>query len=250
MLCRVMFNRISFFVVVMFVGCTIVHGQQNLFNIPSGDITPKGKWFLQKQVNVNAIDNYAVKAHFVYGLGKNWEIGANVVNMYFDFSQPKKFVTSTPYNSKAPYPYYPLGLVTAQKKWSISEHWYANVGTQMGINLANSVAEKRFTHFSYGMVGYQEHEKFKVVVGPYATDWRFVGGGNDVGVMAGTEIHLSHKWLFMADFISGNHKNSVSVAGFTYNVNKHFQLCAGFQIPNINSSERKALVLEINLFNF
>jgi hypothetical protein len=68
--------------------------------------------------------------------------------------------------------------------------------------------------------------------------------------MACAKAHLDKNWLFMADFISGKHKNSVSVVGFACNVNKGFQLYGGSQIPNLNSIERQAFVFEINLFNF
>jgi hypothetical protein len=44
--------------------------QQNLFNIPSGDITPQNKIFFQQQININSISKYAAKSHFVYGLCK------------------------------------------------------------------------------------------------------------------------------------------------------------------------------------
>lgn len=224
--------------------------QQNLFNIPSGDITPKNKWFFQQQINVNSTVDYASKSHFVYGLGKNFEIGANVVNMYFNFENGSKFVTASPFNTKEPNPYYPVGLITAQKKWELKNHFFATFGTQMGTNLNRRINQKRFTHFSYGLLGYESHHKYKFLIGPYLTDWRFVGGGNKAGIIAGFEYYLNKKWILMGDFISGNHKNSVSVLGFTYNVNKHFQLCAGYQMPNPNSKEMNALVLEINLFNF
>jgi len=237
-------------VMLLFINAVKINAQQNLFNIPSGDVTPNKKVFFQQQINVNAINLYAAKSHFVYGLGKGWEIGANVVNMNVDFSNGSKLLFSTPFNSKPPYPYYPVGLITAQKRWDINEHWFTNLGTQMGSNLAKEIDGKRFTHFSYALGGYHKHHSYKFVGGLYATDWRMVGGGNNVGYLMGTEIHLNKKWLFMADHISGNNKNSVSVIGFTYNVNKQFQLCAGWQIPNANSSEKQALVLEINLFNF
>jgi hypothetical protein len=242
---------IRFYLLVGFIVLASINGfsQQNLFNIPSGDITPKGKQFFQQQININSIQSYAAKTHFVHGLGKGFEVGMNVVNMYFDFSSPNKLITSSPYNSTMPYPYYPLALLTAQKGFTINNNWSATVGTQAGTNLTQSIKGKRFTHYTYAL-GVYRNEHIKIVGGPYATNWRFVGGGNNVGVMLGTEIHLNNKWLLMADFISGRHKNAVSVVGVTYNVNPKFQLCLGGQIPNINSKETSALVLEINLFNF
>jgi hypothetical protein len=226
--------------------------QQNLFNIPSGEVTPGKKVFFQQQINFNQLYQFSAKSHFVTGLGKQWEAGINLVNNYFNFKSSPSFIISTPFNSKEPNPLYPLLLITAQKRWDAGDYWFFNVGTQAGTNLYRSITGKRFTHFSYGLAGFadKKHHKWKFIAGPYITDWRFVGGGNTMGFLAGTEIKLSEKWLFMMDHISGNNKNSVTVTGLTYNVKNGFQICAGWQIPNPRSSERQALVIEINLFNF
>lgn len=227
----------------------VLMAQQNLFNIPSGDITPGKKVFFQQQINVSTFSQYAAKSHFVYGLGKGWEIGFNALNMNMDFDKSPIFRTSAPPAQSTPF--YPVGVITAQKQWAVDDHFSFNLGTQAGTNLAQSVQQKRFTHFSYGLVQYHQHDKFKLVGGMYNTDREMVGEGNTTGFILGTEVHLSNRWLLMADYISGNNKNGVSVVGFTYNVTKRFQLCAGWQLPNTrNGMETQALVLEINLFNF
>ncbi len=228
------------------------NGQQNLFNIPSGDITPQKKIFFQQQINFNSLYQISAKSHFVTGLGKNLEGGINIINNYFNFRSSPSFLVSTPFNSKEPYPYYPLLLVTGQKRWETGQFVFITLGTQAGTNLYRNIRGKRFTHFTYSILGFQDKKshKWKFLLGPYVTNWRFVGGGNKAGFLAGTEIKINRKWLLMLDHISGNHKNSVTVAGFTYNVKDNFQVCAGWQVPNPNSAEKQALVLEINLFNF
>ena len=60
------------------INITKIQAQQNLFNIPSGDITPKGKLFYQHQINTYR-NKFESKGHFVYGLGKGWDVGANLV---------------------------------------------------------------------------------------------------------------------------------------------------------------------------
>ncbi|MCU0433445.1 MAG: hypothetical protein MUC87_08335 [Bacteroidia bacterium] len=233
-----------------FSGHKCLFGQQNLFNIPSGDVTPRGKVFFQQQINFYSHYRFTSKSHFVLGLGGNFEVGVNVVNSYFNFNRRPSFVISHPFNSREPYPYYPLLLFTGQKRVNLSENWFVNAGTQAGFNLYSEVNAKRFTHFSYGLLGYHRAGKFRLIAGPYLTDWRFVGGGNRMGIQAGAEVHLTKKLWFMADHISGSHKNSVTVAGLVYNVTPRFQLCGGWQLPNPRSAERQAFVLEINLFNF
>lgn len=223
--------------------------QQNFFNIPSGDVTPRNKAFFQQQVNVTTFSQYAAKSHFVYGLGKGWDIGFNALNMNFDFQKTPVFRTSAPPAQSTPF--YPVGVFTAQKQWNLHKKWSVNLGTQAGTNLSQSIQRKRFTHFTYALTQFRPKEGIKLVGGLYNTDREMVGEGNNTGIIAGAEIHLNHHWLFMVDHISGNNKNGVSVIGFTYNVTPRFQLCAGWQIPNArNSAELQALVLEVNLFNF
>jgi hypothetical protein len=237
--------------ILSFLLPVLAKAQQNLFNIPSGEITPKNKVFFQQQININSTTRYSSKSHFVYGLGKNWEAGVNLVNAYFDLNKKPALLVSTPFNSKEPYPLYPVLLLTSQKRWNINSRWHINAGTQAGTNVYKTLNAKRFTHFSYAMAGYQSrNHKLKILAGPYITDSRFVGGGNNAGIQAGVEYHINKKWLFMADHISGTHKNGVSVTGLTYNVSKGFQLCGGWLIPNPGSKEQQAFVLEINLFNF
>jgi hypothetical protein len=231
------------------LGLFSVKAQQNLFNIPSGDITPGKKVFFQQQINVTTFQQYAAKSHLVYGLGKGWEVGFNALNMNVDFQKSPVFRTSAP--PAQPTPFYPVGVLTAQKQWLLNDHFALNVGTQAGTNLSQSIQQKRFTHFTYALTQYHSHEKFKLIGGIYNTDREMVGEGNTTGIILGTEVHLSKRWLFMADYISGNNKNGVSVVGFTYNVTKQFQLCGGWQIPNArNAAELQAFVFEINLFNF
>ena len=62
-----------------------VDSQQNLFNIPSGDITPKNKIFYQHQFNVYN-SNLDSKSHFVYGIGNGFDIGCNLIMKSNSFS--------------------------------------------------------------------------------------------------------------------------------------------------------------------
>jgi len=68
----------ALFVSVLAMNSLPALAQQNLFNIPSGDITPKNKIFYQHQFNVYP-KKFESKAHFVYGLGGGWDAGLNLV---------------------------------------------------------------------------------------------------------------------------------------------------------------------------
>jgi hypothetical protein len=54
--------------------------QQNLFNVPSADITGKNKIFFQQQFNFASLQGSS-NTTLDYGLGDNLEVGINVFNV-------------------------------------------------------------------------------------------------------------------------------------------------------------------------
>jgi hypothetical protein len=52
--------------------------QQNLFNVPSSEITQPGKVFVQQQFNFGGVGTSNTTID--YGLGNNLEVGINVFN--------------------------------------------------------------------------------------------------------------------------------------------------------------------------
>ena len=234
---------------LVFFSISITYGQQNLFNIPSGDITPKGKFFYQHQFNVYQ-KKFESKSHLVYGLGKGWEIGANLLNVGVNHGYINKpvFMMNDVYGKE---PLGPLLVPTAQKQFKVGEHFKLSVGTQTGLNLSENFKNKTIATFIYGLSVYETGNHMKFVVGPYYANNAYLGKvGNNLGFVAGFEIPLSKRWFLMVDHISGNNYNSVTVPGFMYNLTKRVQLCAGYQIPNPGSPIKQAIVLELNLLNY
>lgn len=223
--------------------------QQNLFNIPSGDLTPKGKVFFQHQTNIYGQGYFESKNHFVYGLGRNWEVGVNVVNLQMNFGRGRDWFG---YNrADRDIPLAPLAKVTGQKFFYLSRSIITSVGTQVGINPWKfSGASRELTHFTYNLWQWNPRHHVKVVAGPYLTDRGTVGQGNQMGLLLGAEFPLTKRLLFMGDFISGNNYTSVSVLGFNYLLTKRVQLCLGALLPNPNSNNRHGVVFELNLLGF
>ncbi len=220
--------------------------QQNLFNIPSGDITNHKKVFYQHQFNIYS-DKLESKAHFVYGLGKGWDIGANLVGkgVYFD---PNWRLLHNDNPAKGAL--YPIFMGTLQKQFQITEHLQMNVGTQIGWNLSANIKNKELNHYSYLMGVYHLNKGSRVVAGLYNTNQMFVGQGNTFGFMAGYEYKIAKRWYLMGDWVSGNNDAAVMVLGGMVNVSKRFQLCAGWQIPNPATPKPMGFVLEINLLGW
>ncbi|MFY8003498.1 MAG: hypothetical protein ACOVNR_01595 [Chitinophagaceae bacterium] len=225
----------------------IGYSQQNLFNIPSGDITDTKKGFYQHQLNVysNKVES---KAHFVYGLGKGWDAGVNLVGKGAYFTKDWRLLHNDNPTKGA---VYPILMGTLQKQFNINKRFDINLGTQFGSNLSNKINSKVANYFLYGLgVYYFNKRKSRVVGGVYKTNEMFVGTGNTAGMMLGYEIKLAKRWYLMGDWVSGNNDASVAVLGGMYNLSKRVQLCAGWQVPNANTPKPQALVLEINILGW
>lgn len=222
------------------------NAQQNLFNIPSGDITLNKKVFYQHQLNVYH-DKIESKSHFVYGLGKGWDVGANLVGKGVYFTPDWRVLHNDNSNKGS---LYPVLMATVQKQFIMSEKWFVNIGGQYGWNLSNKIENKEFNHFTYLLGRYDFMKGCRIVTGIYNTTNMFVGEGNTVGLLAGYEVKLSKRWYLMGDWLSGSNDASVLVIGGMFNASKRIQLCAGWQIPNLNTPKPMALVLEINLLGW
>jgi hypothetical protein len=243
-------NRFFYFLyLLIFVCSSQLFGQQNLFNIPSGDITPKGKFFYQHQFNFYSANELESKSHIVYGAGKGWDLGVNFVDLPLSFGQGGRIVSFND-NSKRK-PLYPLLMFTLQKQFVLkAEHWFINVGTQIGPNLSNEFSNKRIAAMNYALIRWQPSKKGYLIAGPYHTNDVFVGGPpkNNFGLMFGYEYRLNDKWLLMADFISGSHKKSQTVIGGGYNVSHKLQLFLGGLLAFPNNKLDNGVVLEINWY--
>jgi hypothetical protein len=226
-----------------------VYAQQNLFNIPAGEITPEGKVFFQHQTNIYSLQDFESKNHFVYGLGKGWEAGVNVINLKMNLNGQSAFLTVNDEEGLG-MPMKPLLLFTAQKMFRLGKKWKTSFGTQAGFNLTGNQGYTQLTHFTYNLWVYEPWKGLRLIAGPYITDHRFVGRKNTVGVQAGFEARVSKKLMLMGDIISGRNATGVSVLGINYSLTRRLQLCLGGLLPNPESDNQAGVVLEVNLLGF
>ena len=224
----------------------LASAQQNLFNMPSGEITRKGRVFYQHQLNLHG-RYLESKGHFVYGLGKGWEIGANLVGKGFFFTPQWR---ETYGDNPARPTFYPILMATAQKGFRVSDKLDLNLGFQIGANLSRRLRNKSANVFGYGLAVYHFRKGSRIVGGFYQSNTMFVGTGNTRGVLLGYEYKLSKRWYLMGDWISGRNDAAVAVIGGMFNVSKKVQVCAGWLLPNPNTPKPMGLVLELNLLGW
>jgi len=225
-----------------------VYAQQNLFNIPSGDITPEKKFFYQHQLNFYAVNQLETKSHLVYGLGKHWDVGINFVDLPVRLGDGRWISYNDESNRK---PLYPLLMATAQKQFSLGQRWQLNVGTQLGANISSNVETKRLAFMNYALVKWKAKRGY-LLGGPYLANDVFVGGPPELrpGYMLGYEYRINKRWLLMGDFISGTHKKSQTVLGGGYNLSNRIQIFVGALLAFPNRKLQDGLVIEVNWYGW
>ncbi|MBX9766512.1 MAG: hypothetical protein K2X47_04495 [Bdellovibrionales bacterium] len=226
---------LAFFFMTMKAGA-----QQNLFNIPSGEITSDGEFFYQHQLNLYRANTPQSKQHFVFGWSDALEVGVNVMNVAI--TEPKTWSGRNR----------PLVAMTAQKSWVLDQQFFLNLGTQVGSVIMPRNTGELFTAFNYGLLGYRfANHHSRLIVGAYSTTNEvFLEGPDRAGALFGYEIFLTQRFGLMGDFISGQSRSSASVVGFIYSFSKHLQLCIGALLPNSRNPAQKGIVIELNAFTF
>jgi hypothetical protein len=231
------------FILFFFISANVV-AQQNFFNVPSSEITPKKKQFFQHQLNFS---NAALisSTTYNYGLGNEFEIGFNLLGLTLDQYQTLTFNTDS-------IPYYPFFCFNGQKKLPLTALSSIAFGAQIGLT---GTKEAKFGYYNYlNYIYNHEARKLKIILGLYAVSNSFVGEGsrnyiqsqniNKVGFQLGIEKKITDKLLFQADFISGEHALSESVVGFAGNLTKHWVISLGYQVSSFNKTVPNAVVFE------
>lgn len=222
--------------------------QQNFFNVPSSDITPKKKLFFQQQFNL-VKDDFVSNTTVDFGLGHNFEVGVNANGLLFN--KYDRLV-----ENKASEPYGPFFCVNAQKRFQVNERWALGLGTQLGV-LPDKPSTKG-EYFYLNSVYDNEEIGLKLVSGLYSISDEFVGKESrsglalsnpmlhNLGLQMGFEKKLlSDKLSLQADFISGKHALGEVVLGGAYFLTKHWVLSCGYQAPTFKSTSVRSAVLEI-----
>ncbi|MDD2724251.1 MAG: hypothetical protein PHH59_09560 [Methylovulum sp.] len=204
--------------------------QQNLFNVPSSEITQENTVFFQQQFNFAKSDTSNTTID--YGLGNNLEVGINLfnVNLY------------TPSDTVAN----PNFLLNFQKAFNITAAYKISFGTQTGFTPPvhnNSLQIPSFSYFS-NAVDWARLGKY--YLGAYYANSAYAGSNDAIGLMAGVELPmLENKVHLMGDLLSGNNDIGVAVIGLVFYLSDNWQLSIGAQLPPPNSHNDFGTVFEI-----
>jgi hypothetical protein len=217
----------SFIPIGLIISCFPETGetQQNLFNVPTSDITEKGKVFFQEQMNVVSLRGTSYTT-FTYGLGNNFEMGMNVFN-----------VATHPSHRHSQNPSF---LINSQKGFNISDTHKISIGTQTGLAppLYNGTSVQ-ISSFSYINSAMDLKKWGKYYVGGYYADRAYAGRSNSVGLMAGMEYEfLRNKVHLIGDLLTGHNNISTAVLGAMFYLPGKWHISMGAQIPIPHSHGR------------
>ncbi len=223
--------------------------QQNFFNVPASDVTRKGKFFFQEQINVlTSQRKLQSNSHFAFGLGHELEIGFNISHVNLKPFDRRVLPINTRDRSE---PFNPLGLLTAQKSFAVHKSFELAVGTQTGVNFGGPVDAKQIATLSYAnAVFFLPHPHTRLVVGGYYGNRTYLGEGAGAGVWLGAEVQVVPERVHLvADWISGSHDLGLGVAGANLFFTKNVSVVLGPILPNPGSGNGTGYVIELNMLD-
>ncbi len=224
-------KRISFFFCIFISQLPLTgKAQQNLFNVPTADITPENQFFFQQQFNIGAeVGNSNTTID--YGLGNNWEVGINLYNVDL-------YPTNSHHN--------PFFLLNFQKVIDITKSYKVGFGTQTGITPPVYHPLIEFPSYSYIINAFDSGKWGKFYLGGYYANKAYVGTRNSLGVKIGIEFPvISGKFHLMGDWITGNNAVGLAVVGVVLYLPENWQLSLGAQLPTPESQNDYGMVFGI-----
>lgn len=228
--------------------CFFCQAQQNLFNVPTSDITEAHKLFYQQQFNLTS-DLVQLNTTFSYGLGKNMEAGINVIGLNLNtHSSGPVFITN---GNPGQTPLYPFYTFNFQKAFQLSRVFKLAAGTQTGFSIGANFGSYVYAN----LVTILPTTKTKIITGLYWGSDSFLGPedrsfliptGSSLGTQIGLEQPIFKDRVFLiAENISGQHSLGETSLGAAWLFTRHWVWSMAYQFPNSQRHSTKALVLEL-----
>ncbi len=215
--------------------------QQNFINVPSSDITPKGRLFFQQQLNFNAL--FQSNSTFDLGIGYHSEIGVNLLGV--DYSEKNRSWLVNDSTDRDPYN--PLIAFNGATSWDLGEHTSFAVGGQGGVNFDRH-RSGRPAGLAYANLRIEDLllKESVVVLGPYYNTEHYGGAGNRLGGWIGAEVPMSKVLHVMAESVLGDNAISYTSLGLVVYPVRNIPLTLGVQIPN-TSNNAYSIVFELTV---
>ncbi|MEZ0538444.1 hypothetical protein [Fibrella arboris] len=226
-------------IALLMLSINTLFAQESYFNVPESDVAKTHKINVQQQFSIQ--DYYRSLTTFNYGLGKDWEIGANLLNLDYYPSQSQIFRN----DSTSERVYAPLLMVNAQKIIKLPHSFHIGIGGQAGYNLTPNKSQRRFVGYGYVNLNkefYQNH--YKLTAGAYTGHVRYLGNGPTIGFQTGFDAGILYQKLHViGDWISGQHDVGQLALGLEVFLSKSIPLAIGWQRSNQDGTS--ALIVQL-----
>lgn len=224
-------NKTVFLLILLLLFNQSASAQQTIFNVPSADITPKNKNFLQHESQFRAKDPdqfLNTTNYYARGVGHNIELDATLFNLSSPASNNVSlgigFKSATELQKNSAYK--PKLIFGAMAPFSLQGngvgHWIYTSG--------NITLPQTNTRLTAGI-----SSGTKQIFGESATC--FIGG---------FEQKITNDLNFIADWYSGNHAMGILAAGINYSLPQDFIFYGGYQIPNSKTVGRNSFIVEVS----
>lgn len=200
------------------------YSQQTLFNVPSADVTEKGKIFLQHEAQFS--NKFGLFTEYsALGIGKNTELDFTLIGV--GTNNVANEVLGVGFKS-----FLPLHEKSETK---------LTFGTLVPISLrGKGVGGYAYSHLSTRL----PKLKTRLTAGGFVGTTT-VFGRDFISVIAGIEQPITKNFGLVMDWYSGKHPNGFLIPGFYYTF-KPCTLWAGYQIHNNKANGDNGFVIEIS----
>lgn len=213
--------------------------QLTVFNVPSSEITDRGRFSIQQQFEISEQAESSTTA--TYGLGKGWEVGLNLLNLNYSFkTQHFEFNDQTD-----SIPYAPLLTASAQKTFDLAHGFSFGLGAIAGTNLSGHHRSEP-VYYGYSNVLFETgmYQQYKFAAGAYVGNHHYLSTGPVTGFQCGMDAGIWYEKLhLLADWISGKHQKGRLTVGVSIYLTDKLPLSLGWQRSNSDGSQAGVIQL-------
>ncbi|WP_353719975.1 hypothetical protein [Dyadobacter sp. 676] len=233
--------RLILAIVFLTACCRVANAQLTVFNVPSSEITDRGRLSFQQQFEIS--EQVESSTTITYGLGKGWEVGLDVFNL--DYNLKTRHFESNDLTDSIPYA--PLLMANAQKNFELPNGISIGLGGIAGTNLSGH-HRAAFVYYGYSNLLFETGPlgQYKFVAGPYVSNHRYLSRGPVAGFQGGLDAGIWYQKLhLLADWISGSHQKGRLTLGIGVYLTDQIPLSLGWQRRNSDGSQAAVVQLTI-----
>lgn len=225
--------QIIILVFALLLGTQIAFAQQTVINVPSADVTPAGKLFVQheSQYRFWKPGQYWFGTHYsAVGIGHNTELDCTLFNV----TSPASHNIALGVGFKKIFPILPKRLPEEELKLV--------VGEMIPISLeGQGVGNWTYVEGSFRLP--RVHTR---ITGGFSQGNKQIFFNNMVCFIGAIEQPVTKKLTAFTEWYSGTHAFGYLVPGFSYSLPLGFNFYCGYQIPNSLKVSRSGFAMEMS----